>query len=95
MREYRANLGGGDLDEAVANCAGGVREMVRLMPDVFVVGTQGAYDADGGEEGRKWREEMYVYPVTAAMRQRRPPGWGIDSICPAKCFDSLTKSKDY
>ena len=28
-KEYRTNLGG-DLDEAVANYAGGVREMVRL-----------------------------------------------------------------
>ena len=55
------------------------------MPDVFVVGTEGAYDAGGeGEAGRKWREEMYVYPVTVAMRQRRPPGWGVDSICSAK-----------
>ena len=36
MREYRANLGGGDLDEAVANCgAGGVREMVRLVRRTF------------------------------------------------------------
>ena len=36
MREYRANLGGGDLDEAVANCgAGGVREMVRLVRGTF------------------------------------------------------------
>ena len=41
------------------------------MPDVFVVGpTHGAYD-----EERKWKEEMYVYPLTAAMRQKRPPGW--------------------
>ena len=39
------------------------------MPDVFVVGTHGAYD-----EERKWKEEMYVYPVAAAMRRRKPPG---------------------
>ena len=29
-KEYRTNFGGGDLDGAVANYAGGLREMVRL-----------------------------------------------------------------
>ena len=42
---------------------------ITQMPDVFVVGTHGAYD-----EERKWKEEMYVYPVAAAMRRRKPPG---------------------
>ena len=39
------------------------------MPDVLVVGTLGAYD-----EERKWKEEIYVYPLSAAKRQKRPPG---------------------
>ena len=70
VRKYRADYGAG-LDAVVArrDYPGGIRELVRLMPDVFVV-----LKDDEGEGGILFPVETAVAPRPRRRGERATPG---------------------